>query len=132
MIEMIKILKNLYLELFRQLRARKNLYHIHDSRAFWPRIHSTLLDAAELWPEVLPLCPTTILDIGAHNGKVAEQLSELYRPLFIGMVEPLPQFASVLKTKLLAPRQSVFNAPLRVQKEQDISTSSQTFLVVRS
>ena len=105
-------LKQLYLDIYRQLHLRKNLYHLRDRRAFMPILTQTLFDAARVWPEVLPWKPCTILDVGAHRGDIAEQLAQLYRPRFIGLVEPLPQMAASLQAKSFAPQQRVFACAL--------------------
>lgn len=105
-------IKRFYWDVYRQLRIRKNLYHLRDRRAFWPFLSQLLCNAAEIWPEVLPWPPRTILDVGAHRGDIAEQLAELYHPRFIGLVEPLPQMVALLQTKSFAPQQKVFACAL--------------------
>ena len=49
----------------------------------------------------------------------------LYRPIFIGMVEPLPQCADMLKKKILSPRQLVFECALgRTDATADLNVLS--------
>ena len=50
-----------------------------------------------------------VLDVGAHNGEVAQQLACLFRPEFMGLVEPLPQMVKALRSRSFAPRQSGFD-----------------------
>lgn len=102
------------MNLWRRLEARKNLYHLRDQRAFAPFLGQTLFEAARTWPSVLPWKwkPRTVLDVGAYRGHVARQLSELYHPEFIGLVEPQPNMAARLESMTLAPRQKVFACAL--------------------
>jgi FkbM family methyltransferase len=100
------------LALFEQLHARGNLLRLADRRALWPVNSHALMEAARVWPDILPLRPRTIIDVGAHRGAVAEQLSRLYRPAFMGLVEPLPQMAELLRAGRFAPRQKVFDSAL--------------------
>ncbi len=95
-----------------QLEARRNMYRLQDRRAFAPRIDGTLALAARVWPGILPWKPKTILDIGAHRGSIAEQLSVLYHPSFFGLVEPIPHLAAALEKRCFAPRQKVFQCAL--------------------
>lgn len=107
----MNVVKQLYLSLYWQLHVRKNLYFLKDRRTYWPILNRNLVEAAKIWPEVFPprWKPRTILDIGAHEGCIAQQLAQLYRPEFIGLVEPLPQMAALLRTKYFAPQQKVFD-----------------------
>lgn len=85
---------------------------MQDSRALRPILGRILREAARDWPPLLPIKPSTILDVGAHRGEVAEQLAELYHPSFIGLVEPLPQMLDLLQAKSLAPNQKLFPCAL--------------------
>ncbi|MGK7876193.1 MAG: FkbM family methyltransferase [Xenococcaceae cyanobacterium] len=104
------MLKQLLKTIYRQIDARISLYHLQDSRALQILLNPKLIDAAQIWPKVLPSNwkPKTILDIGAHYGGVANQLSQLYHPRFIGLVEPLPQLAEELQTRTFASQQKIF------------------------
>lgn len=95
-----------------QFHARKNLFHLRDKRYARLHLDSTLLAAAQTWPEHLPLKPDTIVDVGAHRGEIAKQLATLYAPSFIALVEPLPQMAPVLQTLKLAKDQRLFSCAL--------------------
>jgi FkbM family methyltransferase len=97
---------------YTQIHARKNLYHVRDRRWCNFRLDPSLVQAALVWPEVLPWIPNIILDIGAHKGDVADELSQLYHPDFIAMVEPLPQMAAMLRKKSYARNQRVFECAL--------------------
>ncbi len=104
--------KKLYCDIYNQLRCRKNLYHLRDRRARAWGLGPVLVQAAMVWPEVLPCKPSSILDIGAHRGDVAEELAQLYHPQFIGLIEPLPQMATLLRRRIFAGRQMVFQCAL--------------------
>jgi FkbM family methyltransferase len=104
----LKIIKELYSSLYNQLRIRRNLFHLQDRRIFRPLLGEVLCEAARIWPEVLPWKPETILDVGAHRGDIAAQLSQLYHPSFMGLVEPLPQMAPLLQGKSFAVKQKFF------------------------
>ena len=122
---MLGLLKRNYLKLYGQLRVRKNLYEMGDRRAVSMRYDRSLFEAASIWPEVLPWSPTSILDIGAHSGKIADQLSVLYRPVFMGLVEPLPELARALTEKEFSPRQRVFQCALgRTQSKEYMNVLS--------
>jgi FkbM family methyltransferase len=108
----MNLLKRLSLSLYRQLHARKNLWHLRDWRAFRPILGRALCESAVIWPEVLPWKPRSVLDIGAHRGDVARQLAELYHPEFIALVEPLPQMVQLLETQSFAKRQKIFPCAL--------------------
>jgi len=97
-----------------QLQARRNLYVLRDRRCASLNLGETLITASTTWPGVLPWNwrPKTIFDVGAHVGKIADQLTQLYRPDFIGLVEPLPHLAAQLRTRTFAPRQDVFACAL--------------------
>ena len=117
----LKGIKRAYGRFSSQAVARHNLHFIlRDRRAFAPQLNRTLVDAALTWAPVLPWRPNTILDIGAYTGHVAEQLTSLYRPDFIGLVEPLPDLASELACKSLAPSQKVFACA--VGRDEGIAT----------
>lgn len=109
---MTRLIKNILLDVYNQLHARKNLYHLRDQRAFSFRIGATLLQAAQVWPAVLPLSPQTILDVGACVGDVARQLAELYQPEFVGLVEPQPELSTKLQKLNLASGQRIFSCAL--------------------
>ena len=108
----MNVLKRAYMGLYRQLRARKNLYHLRDRRTFQLILGRTLFESAVTWPEILPCKPRTILDVGANRGDISAQLAILYRPEFIGLVEPLPQMVELLRAKSFAPRQKIFGCAL--------------------
>lgn len=108
----MNLIKRLYLNFYWQLHVRKNLYFLRDKRAYFPILGQTLIEAARVWPEVLPWRPQTILDIGAYKGDIAEQFAHLYHPRFMGLVEPLPQMAALLRKKSLGPQQKVFSCAL--------------------
>ena len=105
-------MKRFFFGLYCGLVARYDLYHIRDRRAFAIRLGRALYEGAQIWPTVLPRRPNTILDVGAHRGKVAEQLAALYHPAFLGLVEPLPEMVALLQQKKLAPQQQVFSCAL--------------------
>ncbi|MBA4385633.1 MAG: hypothetical protein C0410_12920 [Anaerolinea sp.] len=105
-------LKRFLIVLYKQIGARKNLYHLGDWRVVKPVLGDVLSEAARVWPEVIPWKPRTVLDIGAHRGDVARQFAELYHPEFIGLVEPLPDLLPLLRSMSLAPRQKVFGCAL--------------------
>jgi FkbM family methyltransferase len=105
-------LKLACMQFYTQIHARKNLYHVRDRRWRNFRLNPVLTQAALVWPEVLPWIPNIILDIGAHKGDVADELSQLYHPDFIAMVEPLPQMAEILRKKSYARNQRVFECAL--------------------
>lgn len=110
----MNVVKRAYMGLYHQVRARKNLYSLRHSRTFAIRLGPTLVQAAELWPEVLPFHwkPQTLLDVGAYRGEIADQLAKLYRLDFAGLVEPLPHMIEVLKSRTFARRQKVFGCAL--------------------
>jgi FkbM family methyltransferase len=102
-------IKRWYVLLGQQAAARHNLrFFLRDPRAFAPILNKDLISAALTWPQVLPFRPSTILDVGAYTGQVSTELAELYRPAFIGLVEPLPDLASALTGKSLARCQRIF------------------------
>jgi FkbM family methyltransferase len=106
------IIKRFGMNVFWQICVRKNLCHLRDWRAFAPFLNQSLFEAARTWPEVLPWKPRSILDIGANMGEITEQLVQLYHPMFVGLVEPLPQMVALLEKKSLAPMQKVFPCAL--------------------
>lgn len=109
----MNIYERLAISLYQQARVRRNLYRIGDRRFLSPIIRRSLFDAAKYWPEVLDkFKPHTILDIGAHTGEIASQFSQLYKPDFMGLVEPLPHLAVQLEQKIFAKRQKVFPCAL--------------------
>jgi FkbM family methyltransferase len=108
----MNLIKQAGLSVYRQFHARRNLYHLRDRRAYGLVLDRILFESAEIWPEVLPCKPRSIVDIGANRGNVAMQLAALYRPEFVGLVEPLPQMAQLLREQSFAPRQKVFECAL--------------------
>lgn len=117
---MLRVAKQVAISLYRQLHAHKNLYHIRDRRTFAPWIAEDLVRATEAWADVLPWPPRTVLDVGAHDGEISGQLSCLFRPAFVGLVEPLPQMAKVLRSRSFASRQLVFECALGSQSGEAI------------
>ena len=111
---MSNFIKQLVLGAYRQLDARKELYHLRDQRAWRPVLRQTLFKAARTWPKVLPdrWKPRIIIDVGAHTGDISRQLSELYHPEFLALIEPLPDLAGALQSISFAPRQKVFPCAL--------------------
>ncbi|MCJ7787045.1 FkbM family methyltransferase, partial [Patescibacteria group bacterium] len=83
-------------------------------RFVMPVLDPILAEAAAIWPEALPWKwkPQSILDVGAYNGTIANQLSRLYHPDFIGLVEPQPDLAAQLQITLFAARQKLFACAL--------------------
>jgi len=99
---------------YRQIHIRRNLYALRDSRFAMPVIDPVLAEAAAIWPDALPWKwkPKTILDVGAYSGTISSQLAQLYRPSFIGLVEPQPDLAAQLQITPFAVRQKVFSCAL--------------------
>lgn len=116
----MNLIKHLYLKTYWQFRVRLNLYRLRDLRTFLPFLDAELFEAAKIWPEVLPWKPRTIFDVGAHRGEIAGQLSKLYNPLFICIVEPIPQMADFLRNKVFAPQQKVFACALGRSESQGV------------
>ena len=110
----LKKVKNLLLYLYQEVRIRRNLCALHDRRYAMPLLDPGLREAAATWPEVLPWKwkPRTVLDVGAYKGQVAMQLAQLYRPNFIGLIEPQQELAVELQSKSFAPHQKVFACAL--------------------
>jgi FkbM family methyltransferase len=97
--------------IMREVSARCNLWaELRDPRALLPVLPRHLRRASAFWPAVLPLRPSTFLDVGAYRGLVAREIASLYHPKFIGMVEPQARLARSLP--LLAPDQRVFQCAL--------------------
>ena len=98
---------------FTGMVMRGNLYRIRDRRFLLPFISGPLREAAGYWPAALgKFKPKKVFDIGAFNGDVSAGISELYRPEFMALVEPKPEMANILRTKVFAPRQMVFECAL--------------------
>lgn len=109
----MNICRKLAINFYKQVVVRRNLCHIRDRRFLSPTIRGTLFEAGRYWPEVLDrFYPRIILDIGAHTGEIAAQLSKLYKPDFIGLVEPLPHLAMQLEGRTFARKQKVFACAL--------------------
>jgi FkbM family methyltransferase len=99
-----------------QWLARWQLRRMKDKRYKALHVDKNLVLAATTWPEHLPFAPQNILDIGAHQGEISRQLSVLYQPRFVGMVEPIPELASKLKHTTFAPSQCVFGCAVGRQQ----------------
>jgi len=106
--------KRFFLNTYKNIEARKELYHLRDRRAWSPILSDTLIQAARTWPKAFPerWKPDTIIDVGANCGNISRQFAELYRPNFIAMVEPLPEMRARLENMKLAKSQKVFSCAL--------------------
>jgi FkbM family methyltransferase len=96
-----------------QVAGRKHLFSVmNDRRAFSLRSERDLMLAAMAWAKVLPFRPESIVDAGAYQGDVSAQLSVLYRPECMVLVEPFADLAQSLEWRNFAPRQRVYNCAL--------------------
>jgi len=66
------------------------------------------MEAAIKWGRVLPWKSRTIIDVGAHDGSVAQQFDILYKPNFIACVEPNPEKLVLLKAKNFSAAVKIF------------------------
>ena len=109
----VHVAKRAIYDVYMQLLARRNLYHLRDARAFRLRLDRTLSRAATIWPTVLPLSPKSVLDVGAHTGEIAKELAAVYHPdIHFGLVEPQADLALRLHDLRLASLQRVFACAL--------------------
>jgi len=103
---------------FNQLKSRRELYRLKDSRFLLHFLQKRLIDAAIHWPSIFPAKwkPRSIFDVGANIGLFSEELSALYRPEFIAFVEPNLNVLPILRKKRLAKKTVVF--PCAVGKKE--------------
>jgi FkbM family methyltransferase len=85
-------------ELEAQLSGRIALRQLKDRRFLNPLARRAVLKAACRWAAAMPpgFRPRSVLDVGANVGAIARELSCLYRPEVLGLVEANPDLAAKL------------------------------------
>ena len=134
-------MKALLLSILDDINARRYLAGLSDRRYLHLNIGKVLKKSALYWPVALPrkFKPKTIIDIGAHKGSVAKELSILYRPDLMILFEPIPALAAQLKLIQFADRQMVYCCALgrsecnvAINILENISSSSILLVTVQS
>jgi FkbM family methyltransferase len=97
-----------------QVAGRIALGKLGDVRCTSPFVTQKVLNAASRWGSNLPprFRPRVVLDVGANAGTVSEELFQIYKPEFIGMVEANPVLARGLENRKLNCRTRVFTCAM--------------------
>jgi len=104
------VIKSMFWFTEAQLVGRAKLWSLGDLRYMNPLVDNFTLRAAHKWVNVLPpkFRPCTILDVGANIGAVSQELSCLYHPEILGLVEANPVLADALIEKNIGCEKKVF------------------------